>query len=114
LTGTAFGAYTVRSVQRTVAFNSISSPRTKEAVIDTATITPASPASAGTSHPQPDRRRWVVAAVVLAAAVMDLLDATIVNVAGPSIHRDLGGSAATAPTMPCSSPSAPCRAASGR
>jgi MFS family permease len=36
-----------------------------------------------------------VAAVVLAANVMDLLDATIVNVAGPSIHRDLGGGAST-------------------
>jgi EmrB/QacA subfamily drug resistance transporter len=37
----------------------------------------------------------VVAAVVLAANVMDLLDATIVNVAGPAIHRDLGGGADT-------------------
>ena len=63
--------------------------------MDTATITLASPARAGTSSPQPFRLRWVVAAVVLAAAVMDLLDATIVNVVGPSIHRDLGGSAAT-------------------
>jgi MFS family permease len=41
------------------------------------------------------RLRWVVAAVVLAANVMDLLDATIVNVAAPSIHRDLGGGADT-------------------
>src|SRR5271167_117174 len=39
--------------------------------------------------------RWVVAAVVLAANTMDLLDATIVNVAGPSIHRELGGGANT-------------------
>ena len=45
--------------------------------------------------PQPYRLRWVVAAVVLAANVMDLLDATIVNVAGPSIHRDLGGGPST-------------------
>jgi EmrB/QacA subfamily drug resistance transporter len=44
---------------------------------------------------QPYRLRWVVAAVVLAASVMDLLDATIVNVAAPSIHRDLGGGAST-------------------
>src|SRR3984885_3138322 len=44
---------------------------------------------------QPYRLRWVVAAVVLAANVMDLLDATIVNVAGPSVHRDLGGGAST-------------------
>jgi hypothetical protein len=39
--------------------------------------------------------RWIVAAVVLAANTMDLLDATIVNVAGPSIHRQLGGGAST-------------------
>jgi EmrB/QacA subfamily drug resistance transporter len=48
-----------------------------------------------TSSVQPYRLRWVVAAVVLAASVMDLLDATIVNVAAPSIHRDLGGGAST-------------------
>jgi hypothetical protein len=35
--------------------------------------------------------RWLVAIVVLAANTMDLLDATIVNVAGPSIRRELGG-----------------------
>jgi EmrB/QacA subfamily drug resistance transporter len=39
--------------------------------------------------------RWIVAAVVLAANLMDVLDSTIVNVAGPSIHRDLGGGADT-------------------
>jgi len=39
--------------------------------------------------------RWIVLAIVLAAEVMDLMDATIVNVAGPSIRRDLGGGAAT-------------------
>ena len=44
---------------------------------------------------QPYRLRWVVAAVVLAANVMDLLDATIVNVAAPSVHRELGGGAST-------------------
>ena len=59
----------------------------------TATITSSSPTAA--SSPQPYRLRWVVAGVVLAAAVMDLLDATIVNVAGPSVHRDLGGGAST-------------------
>lgn len=51
-----------------------------------------SPADVGM---QPYRLRWVVAAVVLAANVVDLLDATIVNVAAPSIHRDLGGGADT-------------------
>ena len=61
----------------------------------TATTTPSPPAHAGATAPQPYPLRWVVAAVVLAANVMDLLDATIVNVAGPSIHRDLGGGANT-------------------
>ncbi len=45
--------------------------------------------------PQLYSARWIVLAIVLAAEVMDLLDATIVNVAGPSIRRDLGGGAAT-------------------
>lgn len=44
---------------------------------------------------QPYRLRWVVAGVVMAANMMDLLDATIVNVAAPSIHADLGGGATT-------------------
>ncbi|HEX4012047.1 MAG TPA: MFS transporter [Solirubrobacteraceae bacterium] len=39
--------------------------------------------------------RWIVLAVVLAADVMDLLDSTIVNVAGPTIRRNLGGGAST-------------------
>ena len=39
--------------------------------------------------------RWIVLAIVLCAEVMDLLDATVVNVAGPSIRRDLGGGATT-------------------
>jgi EmrB/QacA subfamily drug resistance transporter len=43
----------------------------------------------------PYRLRWLVAAVVLAANLMDVLDATIVNVAGPSIRRSLGGGADT-------------------
>ena len=66
-----------------------------EELIDTATGAPSSPADAGASSPRPYRLRWVVAAVVLAANLMDVLDATIVNVAGPSVHRDLGGSAST-------------------
>src|SRR4051794_31659836 len=39
--------------------------------------------------------RWIVLAVVMAANMMDLMDATIVNVAGPSIRAALGGSAST-------------------
>ncbi len=41
------------------------------------------------------RHRWQVLSVVLVADVMDLLDATVVNLAGPSVRRDLGGSAST-------------------
>ncbi|MEA2370347.1 MAG: hypothetical protein QOH12_741 [Solirubrobacteraceae bacterium] len=41
-----------------------------------------------TSHP----RRWLILFVILAAECMDLLDATIVNVAAPTIHDDLGTS----------------------
>src|ERR1700749_4051155 len=63
--------------------------------MDPAPTTSPSLAGARGPGPQPYRLRWVVAAVVLSANVMDLLDATIVNVAGPSIHRDLGGGAST-------------------
>jgi MFS family permease len=63
--------------------------------METATSTPSSPAAASTTSTQAYRLRWVVAAVVLAANLMDVLDATIVNVAGPSVHHDLGGSAST-------------------
>ena len=37
-----------------------------------------------------DSRRWLALVVVLVAGFMDLLDATIVNVAVPSIQTDLG------------------------
>lgn len=39
--------------------------------------------------------RWFVLAVVLAGNILDLMDATIVNVAGPSIRHDLGGGASS-------------------
>ncbi|GAA2583757.1 hypothetical protein GCM10010399_12070 [Dactylosporangium fulvum] len=42
----------------------------------------------------PYRWRWAVLAVVLAAEVMDLLDATIIAIAGPSIRAELGGGTA--------------------
>ncbi len=53
--------------------------------------------------PQPAARnplRWFVFAVVIAANVMDLMDATIVNIAGPSIRAALGGSASTLQWLP--------------
>ncbi len=44
--------------------------------------------------------RWFVFAVVIAANIMDLMDATIVNVAGPSIRVALGGSASFLQWLP--------------
>jgi EmrB/QacA subfamily drug resistance transporter len=41
------------------------------------------------------RYRWMVLTVVIIADVMDLLDATIANLAGPSIRADIGGSEST-------------------
>jgi len=38
------------------------------------------------------RRRWAALFVILAAEVMDLLDALVTTIAGPSILADLGGS----------------------
>src|SRR4051794_10639785 len=40
------------------------------------------------------RKRWLAFAVVVAASMMDLLDATVAQVAGPAIRVDLGGSLA--------------------
>src|SRR5262245_59754979 len=39
----------------------------------------------------PYRWRWLVLATVLAVEVMDLLDSTVVNIAAPTIRKDLGG-----------------------
>ncbi|MGV9892748.1 MFS transporter [Streptomyces sp. NPDC003395] len=46
------------------------------------------------SPPLTARARWAVLGVVLAADVLDLLDATITNIAAPTITADLGGGAA--------------------
>ncbi|MEW5626776.1 MFS transporter, partial [Streptomyces hydrogenans] len=37
-----------------------------------------------------DSKRWIALAIVMTAAFMDLVDATIVNIAIPSIEDDLG------------------------
>ena len=41
----------------------------------------------------PYRWRWAILGVMLAAEIMDMLDATIVNVAGPSLETSLGTNA---------------------
>ena len=56
---------------------------------------PAQPPGAATQPAVRNPLRWFVFAVVLAANIMDLMDATIVNVAGPSIRTALGGSVST-------------------
>ena len=56
---------------------------------------PQGPETSATTGSAGYRYRWMVLAVVLVADVMDLLDATIANLAGPSIRADLGGSAST-------------------
>ena len=55
-------------------------------------------ASTTAKPPEPYRWRWAVLAVVLAAEVMDLLDATVIAVAGPSIRADLIGARTTGGT----------------
>lgn len=45
----------------------------------------------------PYRWRWIALAALLAAEAMNLLDATIVQVAAPVIHADLGGADTTIP-----------------
>lgn len=45
-----------------------------------------------TDSPPADRRRWLALAVVMTASFMDLVDVTIVNIAMPSIQRDIDAS----------------------
>ncbi|MFI5759148.1 MFS transporter [Streptomyces sp. NPDC051569] len=60
------------------------------AVADTASDSAATPGSGpGAASGTGDRRRWLALAVVMTAAFMDLVDVTIVNIAIPSIERDL-------------------------
>ena len=45
--------------------------------------------------PLPLRRAWLVLVVVVLAELMDLIDTSVANLAGPSIRADLGGGAMT-------------------
>ena len=49
----------------------------------------------GTPTPAAYRNRWFVMAAVIVADVMDLIDGTVAQLAGPSIRRDIGGSETT-------------------
>jgi hypothetical protein len=48
-----------------------------------------------TSITLPLRTAWLVLAVVIIADIMDLIDSSIANLAGPSIRADLGGGQVT-------------------
>lgn len=68
----------------------------RTAVLDTASD-PApegrTPGASAPVAPAPgDRRRWLALAVIMTAAFMDLVDVTIVNIAIPSIERDMKAS----------------------
>jgi hypothetical protein len=55
------------------------------------------------------RWRWVALFVILAAEVMDMLDAMITSIAAPSIRADLGGSASTVQWLGAAEPRSPSR-----
>jgi EmrB/QacA subfamily drug resistance transporter len=55
-------------------------------------MTAQAPATSLEAAPFRYPRRWLAAAVMMVAALMDMIDATIVNVALPTIRRDLGAS----------------------
>lgn len=42
--------------------------------------------------PGPYRWRWLILVLMLVGEIMDLLDASIVNVAGPELEKSLGAS----------------------
>jgi len=54
--------------------------------------TASAPRVTRTSPSQPFPRRWLAAVVMMVAALMEMIDGTIVNVALPTIRRDLGAS----------------------
>src|SRR4051812_10566536 len=55
------------------------------------TTTEALPGPPTAREPYP--LRWIALFVLLAAEIMDLLDALVTNIAAPSIRADIGGSA---------------------
>lgn len=57
--------------------------------------TPPAAAPAPSDLAGPYRWRWLALVAILGAEIMDLLDATVVGIAAPSIRADLGGDGAT-------------------
>lgn len=67
----------------------MTSPATSPVAVPGTKADPAMPPDPATPPDPADRRRWLALAVVMTAAFMDLVDVTIVNIAIPSIERDL-------------------------
>jgi EmrB/QacA subfamily drug resistance transporter len=59
------------------------------------TTSPQLSPSAPTLSPAPSRSAWLVLVAVVLADIMDLIDSSIANLAGPSIRADLGGGQVT-------------------
>ena len=60
--------------------------------MSTTTLTPHSAAARTRGQTAARNAAWLGFIVVIASAVMDLLDSTITQTAAPAIRRDLGGS----------------------
>src|SRR5213595_3613590 len=59
---------------------------------DPSPTTGEAPGEATGHTPEPHRWRWLILVVMIIAEIMDLLDASIVNVAGPALEESLGAS----------------------
>src|SRR3954452_13733875 len=59
------------------------------------TTAPPTAVQAPGAAPPGYRWRWLILATVLTVEVMDLLDSTVVNIAAPTIRKDLGGTYTT-------------------
>ncbi|SDD14408.1 MFS transporter [Glycomyces harbinensis] len=70
----------------------VDTPSTDTGSAETAAPAAATPAE---TAPAPFPRRWLGLIAILAATLLNLLDASIVNVAAPAIRTELGGTAAT-------------------
>jgi EmrB/QacA subfamily drug resistance transporter len=62
-------------------------------LLDTTTAGPSTAAGSPAAAQVPSRRQLLAVLTVVGASVMDLLDGTIVNIAGPALRRDIGASA---------------------
>ncbi|GAA2156406.1 MULTISPECIES: MFS transporter [Glycomyces] len=74
---------------------SVETPNTEAAPIGAASVETAETASAASQAPTPRPGRWIGLIAILSATLLNLLDASIVNVAAPAIRAELGGTAST-------------------